>query len=101
MTTRSIIQILLCIMVAGVMTTSSQQAKPDDALKNFKTLYEQELKQNGIVGSSFVFLRDNKVFAEDFYGPPKLPTDSALIRNPIFPLPSHTTHLTSSLYISP
>src|SRR5258706_12666913 len=81
MTTRSIIQILLCIMAAGVITTSSQQARPDDAFKNFKTLYEQELKQNGIVGSSFVFLRDNKVVVEDFYGSANIAKKPALAEN--------------------
>jgi len=94
MTTRSIIQILLCILTAGVMTTSSQQAKPDDAFKSFKTLYEQELKQNGVVGSSFVFLRDNKVVAEDFYGSVNLAKNQAVDENTIYHWASNTKPFT-------
>ena len=94
MTTRSIIQILLCVLTAGVMTTSSQQAKPDDAFKSFKTLYEQELKQNGIVGSSFVFLRDNKVVAEDFYGSANLAKNQTIDENTIYHWASNTKPFT-------
>ena len=94
MTTRSIIQILVYIMAAGVMTTSSQQAKPDEAFRNFKTLYEQELKQNGIVGSSFVFLRDNKVVAEDFYGSADLAKNQAVDENTIYHWASNTKPFT-------
>src|SRR5580765_5287195 len=94
MTTRSIIQILLCILTAGVMTISSQQAKPDDAFKNFKALYEQELKQNGIVGSSFVFLRDNKVVAEDFYGSANLAKNQPVDENTIYHWASNTKPFT-------
>jgi len=76
------------------MTTSSQQAKPDEAFRNFKTLYEQELKQNGIVGSSFVFLRDNKVVAEDFYGSADLAKNQAVDENTIYHWASNTKPFT-------
>lgn len=94
MTTRSIIQILLCVLTVGVMTISSQQAKPDEAFKNFKALYEQELKQNGIVGSSFVFLRDNKVVAEDFYGSANLAKNQRTDENTIYHWASNTKPFT-------
>jgi len=76
------------------MTISSQQAKPDDAFKSFKTLYEQELKQNGVVGSSFVFLRDNKVVAEDFYGSANLAKNQAVDGNTIYHWASNTKPFT-------
>ena len=76
------------------MTISSQQAKPDDAFKSFKTLYEQELKQNGVVGSSFVFLRDNKVVAEDFYGSANLAKNQAVDENTIYHWASNTKPFT-------
>ncbi|MEP6787488.1 MAG: serine hydrolase domain-containing protein [Acidobacteriota bacterium] len=94
MTRRSIIQILLCILTAGVMTTSSQQAKPDEAFKNFKALYEQELKRNGVVGSSFVFLRDNKVVTEDFYGSADLEKNQPIDENTIYHWASNTKPFT-------
>lgn len=76
------------------MTISSQQAKPDEAFKNFKALYEQELKQNGIVGSSFVFLRDNKVVAEDFYGSANLAKNQRTDENTIYHWASNTKPFT-------
>lgn len=94
MTIRSIIQILLCVMAAGVMTISSQQTKPDDGFKNFKTLYEQELKQNGIVGSSFVFLRDNKVVAEDYFGLANLEKNQPVDKDTIYHWASNTKPFT-------
>src|SRR5580765_1805882 len=94
MTTRSIIQILLCVLTAGVMTTNSQQAKPDEAFNNFRALYEQELKQNGIVGSSFVFLRDNKVVGEDFYGSAELAKNQPVDENTIYHWASNTKPFT-------
>ena len=94
MTSRVIIQMLLYAMTAGVMTMSAQSAKPDDALKNFKMLYEQELKQHGIVGSSFVFLRDNKVVAEDFYGSANLAKNQPVDENTIYHWASNTKPFT-------
>ncbi len=81
-------------MAAGVMTTSSQQTKPDDAFRNFKKLYEQELKQNGIVGSSFIFLRDNKVVAEDYYGSANLEKNPPVDQNTIYHWASNTKPFT-------
>jgi CubicO group peptidase (beta-lactamase class C family) len=54
--------VAITLLVTGV---SGQTA---DQLKSFKTLYEAELKQAGVVGSGFVFLKDNKVAAQYTYG---------------------------------
>lgn len=35
---------------------------------SFQTFYQQQLKQHGIVGSSFYFLHDQQVLAKEFYG---------------------------------
>jgi len=37
-------------------------------MKSFKEFYIKTLQDNGIVGSSFVFLHDNELFAQEFYG---------------------------------
>ncbi len=81
-------------MTAGVITMSAQQTKSGDALKNFKTLYEQELKQAGVVGSSFIFLRDNKVVAEDFYGSANLAKNQPVDENTIYHWASNTKPFT-------
>lgn len=82
-------------MTASVITTVSQQAKSDDAFKNFKALYEQGLKQNGVVGSSFVFLRDNKLVAEDYYGSANLETNQPVDRDTIYHWASNTKPFTA------
>ncbi len=38
------------------------------AYREFKKNYEDEMRRQGIVGSSLFFIRDNQVVAKDFYG---------------------------------
>lgn len=37
-------------------------------MEKFRIFYKIALQENGIVGSSFMFIHDNKVLAEEFYG---------------------------------
>ena len=85
---------VIAMAISAVITMSAQTVKSDEALKNFKTLYEQELKQNGIVGSSFVFLRDNKVVAEDYYGSANLAKNQAVDKDTIYHWASNTKPFT-------
>ena len=62
--------------------------------KKFKTFYEKELKQNGIVGSSFVFLKDNKIIAQDFYGMANLEKNQNVDENTIYHWASNTKPFT-------
>lgn len=36
--------------------------------REFKTFYEQSMRKNGIVGSSFMMVQDNQVIAQEFFG---------------------------------
>lgn len=65
-----------------------------DAYQKFKMFYENELKQNGIVGSSFVFLKDNKVLAREFYGAQNLEKNQKTDENTIYHWASNTKPLT-------
>jgi len=59
---------LVCVgsvLVFVAMTVAGQTA---DGLRNFKTFYEAELKQAGVVGSGFVLVKDNKVVVQHAYG---------------------------------
>ncbi len=82
------------LIFSHVITMSAQNVKPDDTLKNFKTRYEQELKQNGVVGSSFVFLKDNKVAATDYYGSANLAKNQPVDENTIYHWASNTKPFT-------
>jgi CubicO group peptidase (beta-lactamase class C family) len=47
---------------------SHNMSAQDRKLSDFKTQFERELKQEGIVGGSFVFMRDGAVAAQHHYG---------------------------------
>src|SRR5215216_6653245 len=80
------------------MAIYGQTTPKDDAFavayQKFKTIYEQELKQQGIVGSSFVFLKDNHVLAEDFYGSANLEKNQPISENTIYHWASNTKPFT-------
>ncbi len=69
-------------------------AQTGDALRNFKSLYEQELKAAGIVGSSFVFLRDNKIVADYRYGSANLGKNQSVDADTIYHWASNTKPFT-------
>ncbi|HLA94673.1 MAG TPA: serine hydrolase domain-containing protein [Pyrinomonadaceae bacterium] len=56
------------ILLAIVLLASSFINAQPDNLARFRETYVKELKEAAIVGSSFVFLKDNKVVAEEHYG---------------------------------
>ncbi|MBA4182610.1 MAG: beta-lactamase family protein [Acidobacteria bacterium] len=66
----------------------------DKTYKKFKALYEQELKQSEIVGSSFVFLKDNKILAQEFHGAANLEKNQAVNENTIYHWASNTKPFT-------
>ncbi len=66
----------------------------DETYKKFKALYEQKLKQSGIVGSSFVFLKDNKIRAREFHGAANLEKNQAVNENTIYHWASNTKPFT-------
>jgi CubicO group peptidase (beta-lactamase class C family) len=87
--------IFLCLFSAAIM--NGQTLKNDnfsEAYKKFKTYYENELKQAGIVGSSFVFLKDNKILAQEFYGSANLEKNQAVDANTIYHWASNTKPFT-------
>ena len=74
--------------------TVSKNKDFDNAFQTFKKFYENELKQNGIVGSSFIFLKDNKILASDFYGFQNLEKNQKTDENTIYHWASNTKPLT-------
>jgi len=81
---------LLLLFFCASMTINGQNGK----FAEFKNFYENELKQNGIVGSSFVFLKDNKILAENFYGSANLEKNQNVDENTIYHWASNTKPLT-------
>lgn len=63
-------------------------------MRTFKSLFENELKEAGIVGGSFVFLRDNKIAANSYYGSANLAKHQPVGENTIYHWASNTKLLT-------
>src|SRR6266568_8799555 len=78
--------------VSGQSVVRSE--KLDKALSDFKTFYEKELKDAGIVGSTFVFLKDNKVAAQYLYGSANLEKNQPVDENTIYHWASNTKPFT-------
>src|ERR1044071_2808660 len=67
------VSLCLCVSVLTLSATPAlaQSAQGDDfarAYQEFRTSYLSELRKEGFVGSSFYFVRDNRVVARELYG---------------------------------
>jgi CubicO group peptidase (beta-lactamase class C family) len=87
--------IFICLLATTMSSqTTSKNDNFDADFKKFKAFYESELKQNGIVGSSFVFLKDHKPLAQDFYGSANLAKNQPVDENTIYHWASNTKPFT-------
>lgn len=75
-------------------TMNARNEKFSEHHKKFKAFYERELKDAGVVGSSFVFLKDNKTLAEEFYGAANLEKNQKTDAATIYHWASNTKPLT-------
>ena len=82
------------LMFVLAVTAAAQDPKMDAKLTNFKTLYERELKDAGVVGSSFTFIRGNKVLAHYNFGSANLAKNQAVDDNTIYHWASNTKPFT-------
>lgn len=64
----SVIALSLFVTIAEGQSTAATPADFARAYREFRANYENELKRNGIVGSSFFFIRDNEIVARELYG---------------------------------
>jgi CubicO group peptidase (beta-lactamase class C family) len=90
-------KVLLFLCLLATTMNAQNTPKSDNfevEYKKFKAFYESELKQNGIVGSSFVFLKDNKILAQDFYGSANLAKNQPVDENTIYHWASNTKPFT-------
>lgn len=81
---RLIGQTAFLILSFSLLTSPTHaQSKLNDALRNFDQFYQEGLRKSGIVGSSFLLVRDNQVIDRQFYGlqhlEEKIPVDENTI----------------------
>ncbi len=72
----------------------AQSTPFSESYKQIEKIYERELKNSGIVGSSFMFVKDNKVIAKKFYGMANLEKNQAVDEDTIYHWASITKTLT-------
>lgn len=89
--------VLICLS-SNVITMEAQTGSTRDsftaAYKKFEAVYVEELKKAGIIGSSFVFIRDNKILAEDHVGLADLEKKQPVDENTIYHWASNTKPFT-------
>ena len=83
--------IFICLKV---ITMSAQTTGSPAALKTFEAFYEKELKEAGIVGGSFVFLKDSKLVAEKHFGSANLEKKQPVDADTIYHWASNTKPFT-------
>jgi len=83
--------LILCL---PALIVNAQSDKFSTAWEKFREQYLAELKAAGIVGSSFVFLKDNKVVAHEYYGSANLAKDQPVDENTIYHWASNTKPFT-------
>jgi len=82
--------ILIALMIFATIVTPAQT----DKFKTFRETYLGELKNAGIIGSSFVFLKDNKVVFEEHYGSANLEKKEPVNERTIYHWASNTKPFT-------
>ena len=92
-------KIAACFVLATLflfMNSSIVKAQSNfsESYKRFEKTYEQELKNSGIVGSSFMFVKDNKVIAKKFYGMANIEKNQMVDEDTIYHWASITKTLT-------
>ncbi|CAN5162933.1 N/A [soil metagenome] len=70
--------------VADGQSASPQPRNFAQAYQEFKTNYENELRQQGIIGSSFFLIQNNQVVAKEFYGLAHLEQQRAVDEDTIY-----------------
>ncbi|MGH9908595.1 MAG: serine hydrolase domain-containing protein, partial [Pyrinomonadaceae bacterium] len=75
--------LIYALLLAG--TQGYAQSRYDEsARQSFKTFYEQSLRKNGIIGSSFMFIHDNKVVDRQYYGAANIEKKQAVDEDTIY-----------------
>lgn len=61
---------MFCIVLLMPSTIAFSQSPKNfaQARREFKTFYDQGMRKNGIVGSSFMLIQDGSVIAQEFFG---------------------------------
>lgn len=88
------VSLLLCVLT-GFLALGIEGGTTDDWRLMFKSFYEDGLKSTGIVGSSFMLIRDGKIVDRHFYGLANIEKKQAVDENTIYHWASITKTFTA------
>lgn len=78
----------------AVMLIAAAMSAQDAKLREFKAVYERELREAGVIGSSFVFIKDNKPIVHFTYGSANVEKKQPVDENTIYHWASNTKPFT-------
>ncbi len=84
----------LCLLISALIGMSSLITGQTDRFSKFRDLYQNEVRESGIVGSAFVFVKDGKTIADLRYGSANLEKQQAVDIDTIFHWASNTKPFT-------
>ncbi len=87
--------LVLCVILVSMASVITMSAQSTSDLTGLKKTLDTELKQSGIVGGSFAFLRDGKVAAEHKFGLANVEKNIRVDENTIFHWASNTKPFTA------
>ncbi len=94
---RSVTAVLLALITTLVSIPMYSQTPRNfaQARREFKTFFDQGMRQNGIAGSSFMLIQDNQIIAQEFFGLPDQEKPQPMDENVIFHWASITKTFTA------
>jgi len=89
----TLLKIIVLILLASTLM-NAQTATDSTKFSDFGDLYRKELRDSGIVGSSFIFLKDGKALSEVHYGSANLAKNQPVDADTIYHWASNTKPFT-------
>lgn len=65
---RMAVSLLIVLLMSSTVVQTQTPRNFAQVRREFKTFYEQGMRKNGIVGSSFMLIQDGQVIAQEFFG---------------------------------
>lgn len=90
----SLLVLSLCFFVQPGIAKIEKEKEFEKAITHFKNYHKSILKENGIVGSTFIFVHDNQILVKEFYGLANIKKNRKIDENTIYHWASITKTLT-------
>jgi len=81
---RMAVSLLVVLLMSSTVVQTQTPRNFAQVRREFKTFYEQGMRKNGIVGSSFMLIQDGQVIAQEFFGLANQEKQQAVDENTIY-----------------